>query len=150
MVFGPALNSWFPPASWNGINTWRILCVMNGVWHNFTQRVHMGNSYICHPGGVVGKPRIAPRVSTCSYSHPLEVSENCPGENVLGQLTDGLTHSKPAPSSVNSATVHSGKRTGSRSGGHSKPHSTRDSGHFIRNPPLIYTCTSLRAGFLLM
>lgn len=42
---GPAVNSWFPPVSWNGISAWRILCIMNEFCHNFTQSPH-GKQFI--------------------------------------------------------------------------------------------------------
>ena len=138
---GPSVSSWFPPISRNGISTWRILCVMNGFHEQASPQFYLestwGALHLCHPGGTVGKPWVAPRVSACSCSHPLEMSEKCPGENVLAQLTDRWTHSKTAPYSVNLARVHSGNTTGSWSGGHSKPHGTRDSDHFIRSPPFI-------------
>lgn len=86
-------SSWFPPVCINGTKAWRI---MNGfceqdspqfysksTWeeinlcHNSPQlysKSTWGAIHLCHPGGTVRKPWVAPRVSNCSYSHPLEIS----------------------------------------------------------------------------
>lgn len=55
-----------PGGSWMGF--------VNRVHHNFYSKSTWGAIHLCHPGGTVRKPWVAPRVSNCSYSHPLEMS----------------------------------------------------------------------------